>query len=265
MLWRGRPVIAAEPPHLEIAMHPIAFHIGAHPVYWYGIMAAAGFLAATAHWSLLARREKRPPGFGSDLAFWLMAGGIIGARIAYVIADLPYYLDHPAAIWRMDQGGLIFYGGLLGGIAAFFIFAARRRLAVPSLADFAVSGLPLGHAIGRIGCFLNGCCYGTECSLPWSVYLHDAFRHPTQLYESAGNFAIYALLLWLYLRRPRPGTVLAAYLMLYPALRFMDEFVRGDERLRFLGLTVAQDISLLLFATGLTLMILLHRRKKRTA
>ena len=97
-------------------MQPICFYIGSRPIYWYGVMVAIGFLSAIIHWTLLARRSGFPKGFGSDLGFWIMLSSILGARVAYVISNLPQYVEKPLSVIRIDQGGLIFYGGFIGAV-----------------------------------------------------------------------------------------------------------------------------------------------------
>lgn len=234
-------------------MDPVCFYIGARPVYWYGVMVAAGFLACLAHLTVLGMREKRGSSYGSDVAFWIMLFGIIGARVAYVAANAHYYLQQPMAVFRVDQGGLIYYGGFIGAFAAGIVYARIKKISIPALADFVVSALPLGHFFGRIGCFINGCCYGAATDLPWSVCQHGAGRHPVQIYEASLNLAIYFALLCAYRRKKRDGQVLAVYLVAYPLGRFMLEFLRGDERLGWHGLAYAQVISLALLVTGLVL------------
>lgn len=244
-------------------MDPVCFYIGTRPVYWYGIMVAAGFLACVAHLTILGIREGRSPSFGSDLAFWIMLFGIIGARIAYVGANIGYYLQDPLAIIRVDQGGLIYYGGFLGAFIAGIIFARIKKLNILALADYVVSALPLGHAFGRIGCFLNGCCYGAVASVPWSVSQQGAPRHPVQLYEAFLNLAIYALLIPAYRRRKQNGEILAFYCVIYPLGRFLLEFFRGDERLGWHGFSYAKIISLGLVAVGLVMGLILSRSRQK--
>jgi phosphatidylglycerol:prolipoprotein diacylglycerol transferase len=251
-------------------MNPVCFHIGPKPIYWYGVMVALAFLATVTHWNALARRDHRPVGFGSEIAFWIMLSGILGARIAYILANLDYYLASPAEIIRLDRGGLIYYGGFIGATLALIVFARRHKEPVLSLADFCVTGLPLGHAIGRIGCFLNGCCYG----LPTTSFLGihypansdaclrygDVAVLPVQLFESAINLVLYAVLLYAYPRRKKHGSVLALYLLTYPIARFLLEFLRGDERLHWIGLNAAQVVSVVLFASGVGLWAVLRKK-----
>ena len=243
-------------------MNPVAFHIFSWPVYWYGIMMATAFLAGIANWNFFARRQGREHGFGSELAFWMMVCGIVGARVAYVAANFRDFAADPLEIIRIYRGGLVFYGGLIGAAAGVVGVARARREPLLPMADLAVSALPLGHTIGRIGCFLNGCCYGSPTDCACGVFVEGALRHPTQLYEAAFNGAVYLLVFILFLRRPKPGTVLACYLLAYPPGRFAIEFLRGDPRIHWLGLTAAQLTSLALFGIGLALWRWLRRRPK---
>jgi len=246
-------------------MDPVCLYIGARPVYWYGIMVALGFLACVAHLTILGIREGRPPSFGSDLAFWMMLSGILGARLAYIAANINYYLQDPWAIIRVDQGGLIYYGGFIGAFLAGIVFARIQRLNILALADYVITALPLGHAFGRIGCFLNGCCYGTPADVPWSVYQQGALRHPVQLYEALLNLIIYILLILAYRRRKQNenGKILAIYCIIYPLGRFLLEFLRGDERLGWHGFSYAKIISLGLMAAGLTIWLAVSKRNCR--
>jgi phosphatidylglycerol:prolipoprotein diacylglycerol transferase len=240
---------------------PVCFTIGGRPVYWYGVMVALGFLAAVAHWGALGRREGRPGGFASDLGFLVMLSGILGARLAYILANAGHYAAHPLEVIRIDKGGLIFYGGFLGACAAIYALARVRREPPLALGDFVVTALPLGHAIGRVGCFLNGCCYGSAFDGPWRVFCADAFRHPVQLYEAAANAALYLALLRFYPRRRRAGQVIALYLGAYGAWRFLAEFLRGDERATWMGMSVAQALSAGL--VGIALLLWLIPRIRR--
>jgi phosphatidylglycerol:prolipoprotein diacylglycerol transferase len=230
-------------------MDPVCFHIGTRPVYWFGVLAAAGFGAALAHWTRLAKRAGKAPEYASDIVLWIMIGGILGARIAYVVANWQQYTRDWAGIFRVDQGGLIFYGGFIGGLLAIVLLARRRGENLVDLGDFVISGIPLGHALGRVGCFLNGCCHG-ECTQHW-IGVVAGGRQPTQLYEALGNLGIYYFVAHLYERKRFPGQVVAVYMIAYPALRFAMEFLRGDERQMFGPLSVAQWMSLAILAAGI--------------
>lgn len=256
-------------------MHPECFTVFGHTIYWFGIMIGLAFLAGILNWWHLGRREGKGLDFASDLAFWIMIAAILGARIVFVLSEWDYFRQYPSLIWRIDQGGIVFYGGFLGASLVVCWIARQRREPLLNLGDFAVTSLPLGHVLGRVGCFINGCCYGQVYhgslavrypadSTPWrdevqaGLLARDAPQslpmHPIQLYEAAACLLIFLFLRYLY-QRPgrRPGQVLAGYLMTYPLVRFLTEFLRGDGRVLWLGLHVAQWISLLLFLIGIAL------------
>lgn len=261
-------------------MMPDLFSIGPLTVHWYGVMMALGFLAGLLNWTLLGKPIGRDFKFCSDLLFWIMIAGIVGARTAYVLSDLSYFLANPDRILRIDEGGLVYFGGFLGSWLALFVFARAHRAPFFELADLVVTSLPLAHAFGRVGCFMNGCCHGTPAdgavaisyparSLAWNHHLMaglippDAVQslgvHPVQLYESTFNLLLFGIVLLAWFRRRRPGMVGVTYLLIYPVGRFLIEFLRGDYRLRWVGLSVAQWVSIALFAAGCTFWCLLRR------
>lgn len=235
---------------------PIAFHIGTWPVYWYGIFAAAGFIAAMAHWNITGAKLGYGPDVGSEIALWVMLGGILGARMAFVIANGDDFYADPIKILKLHEGGLIFYGGAIGGALATALYAWRRRFSLLSFGDFIITALPLGHALGRIGCFTRGCCYGAPCpDSSMGVLVMGVLRYPVQLYEAAANLLIYAVLLIMTfgVKRRGPGLVLAVYAGMYGTARFFLEYVRGDDRVMVGRWNVAQWISLSLVICGILL------------
>ncbi len=247
---------------------PIAFHIPGldRAVYWYGIMAALGFLVSLLYWNATSRRVGLPHGIGSDLSFAAIVGGILGARAMYVAANWGYFSENPGEIIRIDQGGLVFYGGFIAASLAIIGMARVRKIPVLKLGDFAISALPLGHAFGRIGCLLNGCCYGSACDLPWALFTADRWRHPVQGYEALFNLALFFFLRHRLLKEKSYGWLIATYLIAYGAWRFFIEFWRGDARMPgFLGLDAAQTLSLALVLTGAILALILRARNARAA
>ncbi|NKB23333.1 MAG: prolipoprotein diacylglyceryl transferase [Kiritimatiellae bacterium] len=244
-------------------MNPICFQIGPITIYWFSIMAMLGFLFANIHWSVLARKEGYSTEFGSSLALWMILSGIVGARIAFVIANADLYREAPLTIFRIDQGGIIFYGGLIGASLAVILLATFKKEPIWAVGDLAISALPLGHALGRIGCLMNGCCYGLPTEHAWGVHLHGAIRLPTQLYETFFNLVLYGFLCWMVPRRSKNGSIVVIYLLIYPPARFVIEFFRGDDRQQWLGLHTAQHMSLILFCVGLVLWFALPNRLRR--
>lgn len=264
-------------------MYAICFKLGSLTIHWYGVFMALGFLAGLASWTLLGRREGKPFAFCSDLLFWIMVSGILGARLAYVIANIGDFADRPYAVFFLHEGGLIYYGGFIGAAVAIPIFARVRGLGALDLYDFVITSVPLAHALGRVGCFMNGCCFGRihtgwpsvrfpSGTLPWWTHAEsgaitsDAARslpvHPVQLYESLFNVLLYALLVSVYRRRKRSGSITAFYLFAYPVGRFIFETVRGDARLNGGALSLAQWISLGLILTGLVVAWVARRRPR---
>lgn len=223
-------------------MHPILFHLGPFTFYSYGLMLALGFLAAT---TLAARRASRlglDPVRIQTLGGIALLAGIAGARAAYVLLNWPMFRSHPVEIFRLDHGGLVFYGGLAAGFVAGAAALRWARLPLWKSADLMVPPLVLAHAIGRIGCFLNGCCYGKPATLSWAVTFpgEGIPRHPTQLYESGALVLLFFFLRRLERRNPPPGTVALTYGVGYGAWRFLIEFLRGDNPPAALGLTPFQ-------------------------
>ena len=175
-------------------MHPIICKIGPFTVYSYGVMMAIAVLVCSTLLSKDAKRLKIKPEIIFDLVFWVVLFGILGARVFYVLLNLEYFRQNPLEIVMIQNGGLAWQGGLVFGMLAGFFYIRRHALAFRETLDLIAPYVALGHSIGRIGCFLNGCCYGKEVS--WGIYfpLYRAHLHPTQLYESASLFLIFLVL-----------------------------------------------------------------------
>ena len=243
-------------------MHNVAFRIFGFQIYWYGILAALGFIAA---FGTASRRAPRAGLKGDDvfnLAPWIIVGAVLGARLLYVIS----YWDREFAgqpwiqIFNM-RSGLVYYGGLIGSSLATIIFCRRQKILLWRMADVIAPSIALGHAFGRVGCFMTGCCYGKPTDLPWAVcFPQDHWTkgvpvHPTQLYESALNLALYGGLVWIFKRRRFDGQVFAIYLMAYAIIRTITELFRGDYTQFYFGgiATPGQAVSLGIMAAGLIL------------
>ncbi len=255
-------------------MDIVAFQIGNFTIYWYGILSAAGFLVALWTASKRGWREGLAPTVLMDLGPWLIVGGVIGARALYVISYWKeFFADKPLwEIFMLRHGGLVYYGGLMGAAAATILFVRRRRLALWKVADVLAPSIALGHAFGRIGCLMNGCCYGRVTSLPWAIHFpssHETYPagvHPTQLYESLLNLGLCAALAWLHPRKKFDGQVFAFYLVGYALLRAFVEAFRGDYRAFYWSgiLTSAQLVSLATLAAGFMLLWKLPVAKPKT-
>jgi phosphatidylglycerol:prolipoprotein diacylglycerol transferase len=228
-----------------------------------------------------AKRQGLDAGRVTDMAIWVLIAGLIGAKVLLVLVDFHYYQRSPRELWSIFQSGGVFYGGLIGGALVAWWYARRHGLAGWSTADALAPGVVLGQAIGRLGCFAAGCCWGKPTSLPWAVTFTDVYAsravgtpmdtplHPSQLYESGAAFLIFAFLLWLLPRKRFNGQVALAYVALYSAVRFGLEFLRGDpERGSWFGgaLSTSQVIAIvLLLGTAVLLPRLRRTRALATA
>ena len=186
-----------------------------------------------------------------DFVFWVMCAGILGARIFYVLLNFDYFLNDPWEIVKIQNGGLAWQGGLVGGTIAGILFTRKNALPFWETLDVVAPYIALGHAIGRIGCFLNGCCFGKEVS--WGIYFpaYHARLHPTQLYESASLLLIFFILKNYQKVSNTPGKVFVLYLILASLERFVVEFFRADHTTTFLGLSIFQGLSLVVVAVAL--------------
>ncbi len=241
-------------------MLPELFRIGPFPIHTYGALVALGILAGAALAEWLWRSRGGEKGRMFDLVFTVVLAGLVGARLLFILVNLPWYLAHPVEVVMVWKGGLVFYGGLMGGAAAFFWMTRRLRIPFAEGADMVLPALALGHAFGRLGCLAAGCCYGAPTDLPWAVTFTDPKClatavlgvpvHPTQLYESLFLFLLAGFLVFLFYRKPAPGRVAAVYLLAYGVSRFALEFLRDDPRGAAGGLSTSQWISLAVGVIG---------------
>ncbi|OGW80932.1 MAG: prolipoprotein diacylglyceryl transferase [Omnitrophica bacterium RIFCSPHIGHO2_02_FULL_51_18] len=237
-------------------MHPVLFKMGDVAVYSYGFFVAMGMLAAFCLVVSSAARFGFSRDAVSDLVFLLFVTGVIGARFFYVLQHFEEYGSAPMKVFSVQQGGLVWYGGFMFAATSGLIYALRRRLPVLKLLDFFAPLVPLSHAIGRIGCFLNGCCFGHFTESGWGVLLpgEGAPRLPVQIYESAFLLLLSLFLFVLSSKKHRDGEIFMGYVAGYGAGRFLLEFLRGDQILIFF-LTIPQWTSVFLLAAALALFI----------
>jgi len=260
-------------------VHPIAFELGPFTVRWYGVMMAIAFIAGLWTASRRGLREGIAAEKILDIGPWLIVGTIVGARALHVatywneeFADRPLW--EIFAVWK---GGLVFYGGLIGATLAGILYARFKDIALWKLADVLAPSIPLGYVFGRIGCFLNGCCFGRSCSLPWAVSYPEGNMngaptypvHPSQLYDSLLSLVLYIGLALLYRRKKFDGQVFAAYLLCYAVTRSIVESFRGDYSPvhihSALHLTPGQLVSMGIFAAGIAMWAVLRRFQPKRA
>jgi phosphatidylglycerol:prolipoprotein diacylglycerol transferase len=251
-------------------MFPTILKLGGLHVYSYGVMLFISFILGIA---LVERRAKRfgvEPRKITDLALWVLIAVVAGSRLFYVAfhwSEFENDLVGIVAFWRGGLAGLMFYGGFIGGILAGVIFVRRNRMPVRRLMDAVTPAIMLGEGFTRIGCFLNGCCYGKPTSgfagmvFPLNspagaTYPHQMI-HPTQLYSSAAGFLMFGITLLLERRHPKPGVLTGIMLIVYSLFRFSIDFVRSYENTsNFWG---NQIVALSLAALGLVLIVVFQR------
>ena len=223
-------------------MLPRLFHIGNFNLPTYGFLVSLGVLVGL--WVSVRNSQKQGinPDHAWNFGILVVLSGIIGAKILYIINDWGIYAEHPGAIfsWSTLQAGGVFSGGLIAALVAAAWYIRRNHMPALATCDAFAPGLALGHAIGRIGCFAAGCCYGKPTTHFWGVTftnplaaelvgtpLHAALQ-PTQLFESAVELANFFILMWMLKRKKFDGQVFGAYLVLYGVARYFLEFLRGD-------------------------------------
>lgn len=243
-------------------MEPIAFKLGPLTVHWYGVLIVCGFVAGLWLASRRCLRDGLSPDAVADIGVWILVGAIVGARVFHVVAywDSEFAAKPWWEVFAIWHGGLVFYGGLIGASIATVLYTRQRNLPLWRFADALAPSIALGQFFGRIGCFLQGCCYGQPTSLPGGVRFPEGTTpyagpvHPTQLYEAALSLGLFGLLAWQYRRKRFAGETFAWYLIGYAVLRFGVEFLRGDYERRYFGwATPGQLTSGFVLAAGLAL------------
>ncbi len=197
-----------------------------------------------------------------------IVGGMIGTRLFYIAAHLQDFIREPALLRNIIVSGFDFYGALYGGLVAGLLYAKKAKKPFLYLADNLMFVLPLGHAIRKVGCFLGGCCFGTQTSCAIGRLFNAAApntlanRHPVQLYESAVNFVLFTVFFLILKSRARTGMALAIYLILYGIGRFITDFFRSGLPLVVFGLSFSQVASILTVALGMIILIRTQQNKE---
>lgn len=264
-------------------MHPILFHLGSLPVRAYGVLLVLGFLAGLwrAQRVCAYRMQHEPEGsprrispeMAFDIGIMGLLIGIIGARILFVLLDWGNFARNPLTIFRIWEGGLSLHGGMLFGILFLIYYCRKHKLSLLAVGDLCAPSWAIAYAIGRIGCLLNGCCYGGVCDLPWAVRFPDESHpgaltppsHPTQLYGTLFNIGFFILLV-LWEKRPRrDGELFFGYIAMYGFYRFIVEMFRAGATSTYLipslHLTDTHIVSILMVLGGLIAIALLRRRR----
>jgi phosphatidylglycerol---prolipoprotein diacylglyceryl transferase len=248
-------------------VHPVLFHIGPLTVYSYGVLVAFGVLLGLWYARHQAPRNGLDPDRVWNLGIYMVLTALVVAKLWLVALYLPYYVSNPREIFSLGivQSGGTFYGGVLGAIAVAVIYGWRAKMPALALLDTYAAGLPLGHAIGRLGCFMAGCCYGRPTTKPWGVTFLDPIAaklvgtpvgiklHPTELYESFAEWCNFGILILMGRRQTFRGQITGTYLLLYGLERGTIEFFRGDPDRTMLfhnSLSLMQVVSVCFILTG---------------
>ncbi|MBC7927414.1 MAG: prolipoprotein diacylglyceryl transferase [Bryobacteraceae bacterium] len=250
-------------------MLPKLIDLGGWFLPTYGVLVAIAFLVAIWLTGKLAVRAGLDGEKITNLAVYCAISGMLGAKLFMFLFDWQEYLSNPAQIFSLEtlQAAGVYQGGLIVALITAYVYMRKTGLPVLASADIFAPGLALGHGLGRLGCLAAGCCWGTECHLPWAITFtrEDAHQltgvplnvplHPTQLYESICELFVF-LFLWRYINQThRSGTVIGWYLVLYSVLRFLIEFLRNHEQSLIAGLSLTQWISMATLFVGAWLLM----------
>jgi len=252
---------------------PVLLTIGPINVYWYGLFLVLGMLGGIFIILKLAEYYCLSKDLIIDLIFWLIIGGIVGARIYEVLLEFPYYMSHPIDIFKVWQGGLAIHGALIAGLVILYFYTKRHKISFWLVASILAPGAAFGQAIGRWGNYFNQELFGLPTSSSWGIpinsinrpvqYFYSNYFHPAFLYESVGNIIICGILLILHYKtsigKRDHARIAITYLMLYSFLRFLTEFIRIDKTPIVLGLRLPQIVSLLLILGSLVYLRKFHK------
>lgn len=245
-------------------MRPVLFYVWQRPIYAWGVMLALAFIVGILISVPQGRRKGLKVEHIIDLGLYGAVAGLIGARLVYVLLDLGRYLENPISILYLRDGGLSFHGGLAFGIIAGYLYCKAAKIDPGVAADIAAPAVALGYAIVRVGCLLNGCCYGIESNVPWAIEAagDGVLRHPTQIYSSIAGLVIF-LILWPKRNHKKfPGYLMFLFVGLYSIARFVIEIWRESPRNYFGPLSLAQVASIILGIAAFGMIYVLESGRK---
>jgi len=256
-------------------MYPILFQFGNLYIYAYGFFIVVGFTLAAILAVLKIRKSniKISLEHAADLFFYTILSGFVGARLLFLLINFDHFRQHPIQMFKIWEGGLVFYGGLIPAAIVAFGYMRWRRLPVWKLSDLISPLIALGLSFGRIGCFLAGCCYGKETLLPWGVVFKNPDSlarlnvplHPTQIYDAVNGVALFLVLSWMERKKTFDGQIFWLFILLYSITRFLVEMFRGDPR-GFLFenvLSTSQGVGILLAILSLFMLFFMKKTYRR--
>ncbi|MFH2045557.1 MAG: prolipoprotein diacylglyceryl transferase [Pseudomonadota bacterium] len=253
-------------------MHPILLKIGPLSIYTYGFFIALGFLAGIYFAVKEAKRLGENPDMIMDLCFYILVSAIIGSRLFYIATNPRLFLENPVEIFKVWNGGLVFYGGFIAAFITGIIYFKIKKIPVMKTTDILAPSIALAHFFGRIGCFFAGCCYGKYCELPWAVTFNNPDSlapigtplHPTQLYSALNNLIIFLFLLFIRRHKKFNGQVFWIYVLVYGITRSIIEVFRADFRGDFVFgiLSVSQVVGILAAIISAIMLLVLGNKAK---
>lgn len=248
-------------------MHRIILQTPSFTLYSYGLLMATGFGAGCFYFLYATKKNNISENLMANLCGGIILFSLLGARVFYILVHANYYFSHPLESLRVWEGGMVFYGGLFFSLAFSLLYIKIYRLSLLVIADCAAPAISIGLAIGRIGCFLNGCCYGIPSNFgfvfppesPAGQAFPNQILFPTQLLSSLNLFIIGFFLDWLRRNKKMQEKLLPFFLIFYSLHRFLVEFLRGDTDILFAGLTLFQLVSIFLAGGSFFFLIFLKR------
>ena len=256
-------------------MYPLLFELGPLSIYSYGVLLATAYIVGL---QFALRRADRAGLNGQrvmDLGIFVIISALLGAKLMLLIVDFDQFTSLSGLLVLLKSGG-VFYGGLLLAVPVAWWYIRRHKLPLWTTCDLFAPGIALGHAVGRMGCLMAGCCYGRATEVPWAITFTNTLAaanvgtpleialHPTQIYEAIAELAVFGILLvgerrW----RPFAGRTFWTYLLLYPTARFIIEFYRGDPRGNPFGsISTSQFLSAAIVPVAIVMLVLLSRRSQ---
>jgi len=253
-------------------MHPDLFSIGPFTLHTYGLLVAIGFLIALLVTVKIGKSEGIKPQQTMDMGFLIILGAIIGSRIMYVLMNVSYYIERPMDMFKIWQGGLVFSGGIICVVLIVIWYTKKHHLSFWKVADLWAPAMAIGQGIGRIGCFMAGCCYGRPSGSKWGVVFTDPHAlaplniplYPTQIYSSLSGFVIFFVLILMHSRKKFEGQVFLWLLVLHSTARLFVERFRGDDRGLLLGggdMSITQLVTLLILIASIVALFIFKRRQ----
>ncbi len=243
-------------------MYPTICKIGPLTIYSYGLMLAIAFVISSTLAAFQAKKQNINPDIIFNFCFIVFISGIIGARLLYIIENINYYLKEPLEVIMLSRGGLSWFGGLILGVISGTIYLKKKKLSIYRILDLMSPFVALGQAIGRIGCLLNGCCFG-KITDKFGIYFpeQNLALIPTQIYSSVALVFIFIILRFLQEGPHKEGKIFFAYLILYSAKRFFIEYWRADNEIMLFGLTLFQLMSIAIFCLAAWKLFLIKKSK----